>query len=203
MPPNASIFMLCVFYLLLIAEFFVPSAGVIGVAAAVAAIAAVVIAFVHSVAAGATTFLLVSLTTPVILVLMIHVWPKTAIGRRILNRQPGQVTTSTATDRRLPNGLPLASLEHQVGSAVTDLLPSGLIEVQGQRLNAVSIGIPIDAGVRVIVTKIQAGKIHVRPALESEINPDDADQTPPPASSPELLDADLSDLQADDLGPMT
>ncbi len=199
MPPHSSILILVVFYLLLLVEFFIPSAGVIGVAAAIAAIAAIVTALMHSVAAGVTMFMLISATTPVILGLMVHVWPKTAIGRRILNRQPGQVTASTASDRRLPNGRPLASLENQLGIAVTDLLPAGLIEVDGQRLNAVSIGVPIDAGVHVIVTKIQAGKIQVRPALESEVNPLQADAEYVPASSPDLLDADLGDFEADDM----
>ncbi len=199
MPPHSSLFILALFYLLLLVEFFVPSAGVIGVAAAIAAIAAIATALMHSVAAGMTMFMLITATTPVILGLMIHVWPKTAIGRRILNRQPGQVTTSTAADRLLPNGLPLASLENQLGLALTDLLPAGRIEVNGQRLNAVSIGVPIDAGVRVIVTKIQAGKIQVRPALESEVNPATVDTEQIPASSPDLLDADLGDFEADDL----
>lgn len=199
MPPLSSIFILAVFYLLLLVEFFVPSAGVIGAFAAIAAIAAIVTALMHSATAGVTMFMLISATTPVILVLMIHVWPKTAIGRRILNRQPGQVTASTASDRLLPNGLPLASLVNQLGTALTDLLPSGLIQIDGQRLNAFSIGVPIDAGVRVIVTQVQAGKIQVRPALDKELNPSEANVETASKTSPVLLDADLSELEADDM----
>jgi membrane-bound ClpP family serine protease len=199
MPPLSSILILGLFYLLLLVEFFLPSAGVIGAAAAVAAIAAIVTAFLHSMTAGVTVFALVTVTTPIIIALMIHVWPKTAIGRKILNRQPGQVTVSTMSDRRLPNGNPLASIVNQVGIAVTDLLPAGLIQVDGQRLNAVSIGVPIDAGSHVFITQIQAGKIQVRPALSTEVSPPASEEVNTPVSSPELLDADLNELGADDL----
>jgi membrane-bound ClpP family serine protease len=199
MPPLSSILILGLFYLLLLVEFFVPSGGVIGVAAALAAIAAIVTAFLHSMTAGVTIFMLVTVTTPIIIGLMVHVWPNTAIGQKILNRKLGQVTVSTMCDRRLPNGNPLASIVNQVGIAVTDLLPAGLIQVDGQRLNAVSIGVPIDAGSHIIVTQIQAGKIQVRPALSTEVSPPESEEVNAPASSPDLLDADLNDLGADDL----
>ncbi len=197
MPPLASILWLVLFYVLLLVEFFVPSAGIIGVAAAIVAVIAVATALMQSVSAGLTMFASIAATTPVVLFAMIHVWPKTAVGRRILNRQPGQLTRSTAPERTLPDGRPLAELEQRIGIAVTDLLPAGRIQMEGHRLDAISIGVAIDRGTRIIVTKIEAGKIQVRPALPHEL--DAADSVPGMASvSPDLLDVDLSDLEADD-----
>ncbi len=198
MPPTSSILFLCLFYLLLMAEFFVPSAGIIGAAAAIAAVIAIVTSFMSSASAGLTTFSLVVVTTPGVLWAMIHVWPKTAIGRRILNRRPGQITESTAPARTLPDGRPLSDLHERQGIALTDLLPAGLVQIDHYRLDAVSSGVAIDRGTRVTVTKIQAGKIQVRPARENELEPGVRQDEPTP-SSPDLLDVDINALEADDL----
>ncbi len=199
MPPVHSILFLLVFYLLLLIEFFVPSGGLLGLAAAVAGISAIVTAMLHSAGAGLAMLGIIVGTTPVIITIMLHVWPRTAIGRRVLNRQPGQVTPSNALQRTLPDGRPLSELIHCVGIALNDMLPSGLVLIDGHRIDAVSIGVPIDAGTHVIVTKIQAGKIQVRPMLENERQTSSGDPATPTAKSPEILDADLSQLKIDDL----
>jgi hypothetical protein len=59
-----------------------------------------------------------------------------------------------------------------------------MIAVGSDRVDAVSIGMPIDAGAKVIVTSIEAGKIHVRPATDEDVDRNDAD--PKPQSPPSL-----------------
>ncbi|TWU32974.1 NfeD family protein [Novipirellula artificiosorum] len=167
MPLYYAYGLLCLFYFLLVLEFFVPSGGLVGVAAVVSVVAAIAVAFAHSASAGLTLLLIVAATTPMVFIGVIRVWPHTPIGRRILNRRPGQVS-ATGTQRRLPDGTPLDQLVGRIGVAKTDLLPSGLVCLGSQRLDAVSMGMPIDAGSRVRVTKIEAGKIHVRPVSDEE-----------------------------------
>lgn len=167
MPLYYSIGLLLLFVVLLVVEFFIPTAGMMGVAAAITAVVAIFIAFTHSVFAGAAITLSVLITTPVILVTMVRVWPNTIIGRMILNRRPGEENKSVG--HRTKDGKPVGMLDGKLGIAKTDLLPAGQIVVDGQKLDAVSIGTPIDAGTHVIVVKTSAGKIRVRAALDSEI----------------------------------
>ena len=71
---------LAAFYLFLVAEFFLPSGGMLGVAAVATLIAAIVIAFSHSVLTGAAVIGFVLLTTPLVLMGMAsHAdWPPDA-----------------------------------------------------------------------------------------------------------------------------
>jgi len=162
-----SLGFLALFFVCLILEFFVPSAGLIGVAAFVAAVVAILSAFGHSVFAGSVVSSIVVVSTPAILYFMIRMWPHTPIGRRILNRKPGQ--RFDRKEQTLRDGTPMVDLIGQVGVAVTDLLPSGRVLIEGRKLDAVSIGMPIDAGSDVVVTKIVARKIQVRIADAADV----------------------------------
>ena len=53
MPLQYAIGLLILFYILLVGEFFLPTGGLMGVAAVVSAIAAIAVAFTHSTTAGA------------------------------------------------------------------------------------------------------------------------------------------------------
>ena len=79
------------------------------------------------------------------------------------------------------------SLEGQTGLALSNLLPSGRVLVKGQKLDAVSIGMPIDTGDEVIVTSVQAGRIHVRKITDQDRNPPEE----PPPQSPSSLEGSL------------
>ncbi|MCO8123030.1 NfeD family protein [Stieleria sp. TO1_6] len=170
MPLTYSIALLLLYVILLVGEFFIPSAGTVGVAAAISALASIAIAFTHSLTAGIVITLFVVIITPLILYLMIQHWPSTAIGRRILNRQPGQL--DEPTESRLRSGAKRKELLGRVGIAQTHLMPSGLVVIDGMRLDAVSEGSVIDAGTQVVVISLVAGKIHVRAAGESDIMPE-------------------------------
>ncbi len=118
----------------------------------------------------------VAATTPFVFVTMIRVWPHTPIGRRILNRHPGQ-ENMPGLMRTLPDGTPLAELIGQIGIARTDLLPSGQVLINNQKIDAVSIGMPIDAGKKIIVTTIQTGKVQVREATLADLDKNQASPT--------------------------
>jgi membrane-bound ClpP family serine protease len=182
-----AILLLVAFYLLLTAEFFLPTGGFLGVAAVAALIAAVVIGFNSSTAAGFTILGFALITTPLMILGLLQLWPHTPIGRRMLNRRPGE-TADQPPQKTTSGGVPLDQLIGKLGTAKTDLLPSGMIVVGSDRMDAVSIGMPIDAGTPIVVTRIEAGKVHVRPATD-----DDRDQTDPEAKpqSPPSLEKSL------------
>ena len=180
-----AILLLVGFYLLLTAEFFLPSGGFLGVAAVAALIASVVIAFSHSTTAGFTMLGIALTTTPLMIFGLLQVWPHTPIGRRMLNRRPGE-TAAQPPVKTTSGGIPLDQLVGRIGVAKTNLLPSGLIVVDGDKVDAVSIGMPIDQGQQVVITSVEAGKVHVRTALEEDIEQAAGTSQPKPQSPPAL-----------------
>ena len=119
---------------------------------------------------------------------MIRVWPHTPIGRRMLNRRPGQQADS-APMRTASDGTPMSELVGHFGTAKNDLLPSGMVVIDGKKIDAMSTGMPIDAGTTVIVTSTDAGRVHVR-AVTDEDRSDENEATPQsPASLEESLES--------------
>ncbi len=194
MPIYYSLGLLIIFYLLLVGEFFVPSGGLVGAGACVAAITAIIIAFTHSSSAGLAVTVVVVASTPVVLLFMIRLWPHTPIGRRMLNRRPGQLAPEHS--RMMPDGTPIGDWIGRIGTAKTDLLPSGLVTIGDKKLDAISTGMPIDAGTAVIVIKTHGRQIQVRAAQEEEIKAaHDESSAPPPASESPLESLDLESLE--------
>ncbi len=188
-----AIGLLVAFYLLMIAEFFLPAGGVLGASAVAMLIAAVIVAFSHSMVAGITMMIFVIVTTPLVLLGMVRIWPHTPIGRRMLNRRPGE-TIKEPPKRTTSGGTPIQELVGRLGNALTDLLPSGMIVIDGEKLDAVSTGMPIDAGTSVIVTSVDTGRVHVRAATDS----DQAKMgEPAPPQSPPSLEESLESFDID------
>lgn len=183
-----AVLLIVAFYLLLIAEFFLPTGGVLGTAAAAALIAALFIAFSHSPWAGIGVVVFVSATTPLVVIGLLRAWPHTPIGRRMLNRRPGDMA-SPPPKKSTPKGTPLDDLLDRIGVAKTDLLPSGLVMIDGEKIDAVSTGMPIDAGTQIIVSSVEAGHVHVRPATAEDLNPNEPAVPQSPPSLENSLDA--------------
>jgi membrane-bound serine protease (ClpP class) len=189
MQLTYSIGLLVLFFLLLVGEFFIPSAGLLGTAAAAAGVASIIIGFMHNVAAGFSMLVIIAVVTPVVMWAMVRYWPHTPIGRLILNRQPGQL--HEPVESRTPSGERRKDLVGRIGTAKTDLLPSGLVLLDGRRLDAVSDGSPIDAGAAVVVTSAVAGKLRVRLAGPRDLEPEQTkvrEQTEAIETSLESLD---------------
>lgn len=186
-----SLGLLALAFACLILEFLVPSAGLIGVGAAMAFAAAIFIAFTDSTSLGMTFTAVVALAVPVILVAMIRIWPHTPIGRRMLNLPPeGSAEGATREDPRMRH---LRELVGRVGRARTHLLPSGQIEIDGRRYDAVAAGAAIDRDSAVEVFSVEMGKIHVRPT----------DRKPPEPlrdGGRETIETPLDELGLEDLG---
>ena len=167
MPSVYSSALVVLYVALVVAEFFVPSGGLLGAAAAVAAITALIIGFTHSVSFGLTILTVLLVITPVMFVLMVRLWPKTVIGRHMLNR-PQESGVAPSVGPTTLDGVALQDLVGRYGTARTDLLPSGQVVIEGHKANAVSNGQPVDAGTPVKVLKVQASQVQVRVATEEE-----------------------------------
>lgn len=181
--------------LCVVAEFLIPSAGLIGIAATVSFVAAIVVAFSESSTLGVSFLLIAVITVPVLLMAMVRIWPQTPIGRRMLNLPSAESEGRPPVED--PRMAELRALVGRVGVARTDLLPSGLIEIEGRRYDAVAPGAAIDRGSAVEVINIETGKIRVR---RTDRRPSIA----PAAGANAITDTPLEELDLEDLGdPLT
>jgi len=149
--------LLLLFFVLLLLELFIPSGGLLGVAAAAALVAALIVGFMHSIEVGGSILISVSVIAPILISFALRVWPRTPMGRKILNVDP-----EADASRRQEQELVRRRLIGKVGTAKMDLLPNGVIDLAGQRLDAISTGGVIDRGSAVEVVDVVAGKIQVR-----------------------------------------
>ncbi len=178
-----SILALLVFYILLVGEFLLPTGGLLGVMAAASLIAAVTLAFNFSTIAGVAVSCFIAISSPFFILFLIRIWPNTPVGKRMLNLKIGQTTQPPV--KTTNSGTPLDELIGQRGVAKTNLLPSGLVLIGEEKIDAVSTGMPIDAGRPILVVRIETGHIQVRELSDEEMIPDDA---PVPTSATLLED---------------
>jgi membrane-bound serine protease (ClpP class) len=147
--------------LLIILEMFIPSAGILTFLAAAAVITSVVIVFVYEPIWIATLFLAaVTLLVPTLAAFLVKWWPRTPIGRRILNLPPMGEQHDSESDRENQ----LAGLVGQTGWSQSKMLPSGVIQIAGRNYDAISEGLPIERGQMVEVIQVRRNMLVVRPA---------------------------------------
>jgi membrane-bound serine protease (ClpP class) len=118
---------------ILIAEFFIPSHGLLTVAGLGFLIAAVAMTFKISTGAGFISILALLVLLPVAAAFAIRYWPRTWIGRKIAPPNPVLTTEDTGNidDRLRP-------FVGRHGRSVTPLRPIGTCVFDGQRLECVA-----------------------------------------------------------------
>jgi len=147
--------------LLIVLEAFVPSGGILGLSALVSAIVGVVFLFRYDMMWGAIGSLGTVILGPMAFWWAVEMLPSTPLGRTMLG--PG--SEEIAQQRRETTKVQLAGREDLVGKsgvAATDMRPSGVIEVDGARHDAIAVGGVIDRGHGVRVSKVDGLTIEVR-----------------------------------------
>ena len=133
------------------------------------------------------------LATPTVVILLLKWWPHTPIGRRVLLQVPSSEDVVPDSPKRRE----LQSLVGKVGRARSVMLPSGAVEIEGQVIDAVSEGMPIDPGQNVEVVEVRGTRVVVRPSEEQPTRPD----TPAaPGDKKDLLSEPIDDLGIDPFG---
>ena len=168
-------------------ELFVPSAGMLGIFAGCLILAAVVMGFLSDSMSGMIFLMVALLVVPVMLILMIKIWPHTPIGRRLL------ADDETLTDV-LPQGdyYDRADLAGRIGVAKSKMLPSGQVVIDGQKYDAVSDGFAIQAGDRVKVVSVKENRIYVQPCEE-----DESSDSNKQVASDDILDQPIKEFDLD------
>jgi membrane-bound ClpP family serine protease len=157
-----GVMLLAVMFVLLAAELFIPTGGVLGIAAAVVGIAALLCLFRYDTTWGLSGVLALLVLVPAFAVFAFRVWPHTPMGRRIIGT-PTEEELEAARLAELQERRRLAALVGQEGVAMTALRPVGVIEVGGERFDALAETTFVAAGTKVRISHADGSQIKVRP----------------------------------------
>jgi membrane-bound ClpP family serine protease len=165
MTPTIWAFILLVLALaIVILELFVPSGGILGVLAACSLVASVVMVHrEHGLNVAAVYLLVLVVSAPLFFTSAIKWWPRTPIGRRVLNLVPGREKEFAGTSMYDKT----RSLVGRKGIATSVLMPSGAVRIEDRILDVVSEGIPIEKGDAVQVIHVEGPLIVVRRCEET------------------------------------
>lgn len=153
------IYGLIIFSLVLMAaEVFLPTGGILGVLALAGIVAGTAMAFYRDPTEGFITLVALFVILPVLGPVLMHYWPRTAMGKKFLLEAPEE-DTSVAS---LPVYQELERLRGRYGRTVSALRPSGITEFDGRRVDTISEGDMIEAGQWVRCIDVRAGKVIVR-----------------------------------------
>jgi membrane-bound ClpP family serine protease len=151
--------------LLLIVEVFLPSGGLIGLLAVGCLGLSLWKAFAQSYALGFQFLLAELLLLPVALLVAAHLWPRTPLAKRIFLKPPDPDDTDQShSSNRLDH------LIGQFGRTLTPLRPSGLVDFEGRRLDAISEEGLIPTNTLVRAVQVRAGQLIVRTARDRTLD---------------------------------
>lgn len=145
----------------MVLEVFVPSGGILGFVSVTAIIAAVATAFLElGPAAGMAVLAVAVVAVPSVLSVAFRWFPETPLGRRVLPPPPDAADVLPDPQRRRR----ARDMIGRGGRAVSDLLPWGRVEIDGEGGDAMSESGPIEAGAAIEVVGVQGTKLVVRGA---------------------------------------
>ncbi len=156
----------------IVLEMFLPSGGILGFVAAVLLVASVVYAYLKCDIAIGTAFLAAAvITVPIMIGAAIRVWPHTPMGRMILL---DSATEEYADARENPVHTELVGRQ---GIARSNLLPSGVAEIDGNRWDVIIVGPAADRGDLIEVVEVEGNRILVTRVDETENIPEPSPQS--------------------------
>jgi membrane-bound ClpP family serine protease len=148
--------------LLMVAEVFIPSGGILAILAGVTSLVGVVILFYEDTTWGLIGVLGVLVLGPVGISFALKVWPNTPIGRRMLL---GDLTEEEIALQKLAEKEERDRWRALVGAegiVMTPLRPVGVVRIGDVRYDALAETGLIESGARVRVTAVQDNQIKVR-----------------------------------------
>jgi membrane-bound serine protease (ClpP class) len=145
--------------ILMAAEVFLPTGGILFVLAIGALIAGIAMSFYSDVTQGMITLAAVFILIPVLGPVLLHLMPKTKMGKKLFL----EATEDDASVAAMPVNLELEQLRGRYGKTVSSLRPSGITEFDGRRVDTMSEGEMIGPGQWVRCIDVKAGRVIVRP----------------------------------------
>lgn len=154
----AAIALLLLALVLVVAELFVPSHGLLALFAAIAAISSVILASKVSTQVAIVFTVLIFVAAPFVFYWAIRIYPNTPFGKRVLLDEPAPASTEAFKTEAAK----LEELVGQQGVAMTTLRPAGSIEIAGRLIDALSDSEIIPPGAAVEVIRVAGMKVFVK-----------------------------------------
>ena len=145
------------FVLLLIAEVFVPSGGLLTVCAAACLIGGTYIFFKQSTIAGIAGIILAIILIPLLLRYAYKTFPQTRFGKNVTLAPPKRPQGDA-----VPDTPELGKLLGAVGIVRTPLRPVGMCDFEGRKMECVAESGYIARDVKVEVIKVESTQLTVR-----------------------------------------
>ncbi len=147
---------------LLVAEVFVPSFGMLFVAAMTALIGGIIIFFDYSTVAGWVGIVIAVIMVPTVLITTYRILPRTRFGKNVILSQPQR-----EKGEGVPDAPQIKALAGQVGVVLTPLRPVGMCDFSGERVECVAESSYVDKNKKVKVIRVEGTQLTVRVVEES------------------------------------
>jgi len=170
MDSNAvfAVLLLIIGLAILLAEVFIPSGGLLGVITFFALVLSVMFAYQAWGTSHPNIFyvflIMLVLLVPSVVVFGFYMLPRTSFGKRVLLEAPDSKDLKPYA-REMSH---LSKLVGHYGTTLTMLNPGGLVNLDGERLHALSEGLSIEPGEWVEIVNIRGSSVIVRAGTPPE-----------------------------------
>ena len=141
--------------ILLVIEGIVPGFGLPGISGIIFVLVGIILAMDSFQVALVSLSIAIIITTIVTIILV-------KLGYRSKLFQSIILSTEHRGDKGYVSAKPMEEYEGKIGKAITGLRPSGFVEIDGKRIDAISYGEYITKGESIKVVKVEGTKIFVR-----------------------------------------
>jgi membrane-bound ClpP family serine protease len=152
-----AIFLYLACAMLLVAEVFVPSAGLLTVLSLACLAGGLFLFFKHSPAAGWLGVAIAVVMIPGVLVGAYKIFPRTQFGKGVLLSPPQKLAGEA-----IPDTDELKGLLGATGTVITTMRPVGMCDIAGRRHECIAEGGFVEKGNKVKVIKVESTQVTVR-----------------------------------------
>jgi membrane-bound ClpP family serine protease len=154
---TVGVFLVGIGLVMLLTEFFFPTGGVLVVLGFTSCAAAVGLVLLYGDRREAiASVLALCIGMPITLYLLLKTWSRLSL-KSGLNSD-----TLNMTIAQTPEITELEKLRGKIGKTVSPMRPSGTVEIEGRRIDAMSEGTMIDADVWIKCVEVRFGRVIVR-----------------------------------------
>jgi membrane-bound ClpP family serine protease len=156
---SIALILIAVGVVFLAAEILLPTGGILVVGALLFfAIGVGTILYNGTTAEAAVAMAGLAIGLPATGYVAVHAWRRMSLGRTSMDGDAGDESLKAA----VPQIAVLDQLRGRVGKTVSPMRPSGTVEFDNTRVDAMTEGVMIDAGVFVRCVDVKGGKVIVR-----------------------------------------
>ncbi|MBC8202127.1 MAG: hypothetical protein H8E86_08780 [Planctomycetes bacterium] len=147
-------------------EVFVPSGGIIALVGALAVIASLVAFFIHDLNTGLVATGIYIIFGPILAWIAFKIWASSPLAKRMILggvvQEDPEEAMQISNARQEEQIATLQLLVGQVGETITVLRPIGVVQIDGQRVDAMAETGSIEANTPIKVVSVYDNQIKVR-----------------------------------------